>query len=264
MATKKFICPQIIAHRGASYYAPENTKAAFELAAKQGAKWVELDVQLTKDKKLAVIHNSTVTKRTEGSGKIIKMDYAEIAKLDAGSWHSEKYVGQRILSAEKMVKLLIKLNINANFEIKAKAGLNAETARILADVLAKHWPKDKALPLVSSYSISAIETMQDIAPKIPRALVVGEWHRYLAAAIKELDCVSINADRRLMTPENLKSMHDTGRPVIIHTVNGVKSAIEFIRMGVDGLFTDRPDIIIKALQEQGLYRSPVKKFAKDA
>jgi glycerophosphoryl diester phosphodiesterase len=254
MVSSKFKCPQIIGHRGASYYAPENTKAAFELAAKQGAKWVELDVQLTKDKKLAVIHNQTVTKRTNGKGKVIKMDYAEIAKLDAGSWHSEKYVGQRVLSVEKLLKLLIKLDINANIEIKSLPGLNAETTEILTGALKEHWPADKSLPLISSYSTTAIEVIKQLYPALPRALVVGEWNQHLANLTIDLDCVSINADRRLMTQKNLDSMHATGRPVIIHTVNGLKSAIDFIKMGVDGLFTDRPDVIIKALQENNLYR----------
>jgi glycerophosphoryl diester phosphodiesterase len=254
MAVSKFKCPQIIAHRGASYYAPENTKAAFELAAKQGAKWVELDVQLTKDRKLAIIHNSTVTKRTDASGKVVKMDYAELAKLDAGSWHSEKYVGQRILSLEKLIKLLVRLNINANIEIKSLAGLNAVTAEVLAAGIKKHWPADKALPMVSSYSFTAIEAIRELVPKCPRALVVGEWNKYLANLTIDLECISINADRRLMTKKNLDSMHATGCPVIIHTVNGLKSAVEFIRMGVDGLFTDRPDVIIKTLQDNNLYR----------
>ena len=93
MSVNNFVCPQVIAHRGASHYAPENTKAAIELAAKQGATWIEIDLQMTRDDNIVVIHNSTVTKRTDGSGKVIKMGLADIRRLDAGSWHSEQYVG---------------------------------------------------------------------------------------------------------------------------------------------------------------------------
>lgn len=251
---EKFICPQVIGHRGASYYAPENTKAAIILAAKQGAKWVEVDLWLTRDKNIAIIHNSTINKRTNGTGKVLKYSFAELTKFDAGSWHSEQYAGQRILSLPQLIQLATKLDINLNLEIKANAALNAETAQITGDMIGRYWPKEKALPLVSSYSLNAIEVMQEKFPEIPRALVIGEWNRLLKHAIVDLECSSIHADRRLMTKRNLASMHDTGLPVIIHTVNGIKSAVEFIEMGVDGLFTDRPDRIIEVLQKNGLNR----------
>lgn len=251
---KKFICPQVIAHRGASYYAPENTKAAITLAAKQGAKWVEVDLWLTRDKNIAIIHNSTVNKRTNGKGKVLKFSFAELAELDAGSWHSEQYTGQRILSLPQLIKLATQLDINLNLEIKANAAVNAETAQVTGAMIVKYWPEKKPLPLVSSYSLNALEVMQQMFPKIPRALVIGEWNRMLKNAVVDLECASINADRRLITKRSLASMHDTGRPVIIHTVNGIKSAVEFVQMGVDGLFTDRPDRIIDVLQQNLLTR----------
>ncbi len=251
----KFICPQIIGHRGACHYSPENTKASIELAAKQGAKWVEVDLQLTQDNNIAIIHNPTVNKCTNGKGKVIKMDFAEIAKLDAGSWHSEQYAGQRVLSLEQLLKLVIRLKINVNLEIKSNVGLNEETASIAVKAVKAIWPKDRPLPLFSSYSLTAIETVKEHYPKAPRAMIVGEWNQFVKRAIVDLDCSSINVDRRLITPQRLACMHETGKPVIIHTVNGLASAVKFIEMGVDGLFTDRPGDIIAALQAKGLYRS---------
>ena len=252
--TKKFFCPQVIAHRGASRYAPENTKAAIELAAAQGAKWIEVDLQLTQDDNIVIMHNSTVNKRTNGEGKIIKMDCADITQLDSGSWHSEKYSDQRVLSLGQLIKLLVELDINANLEIKTLVGRNIKTAMIAASIIKRYWPEGKTLPLVSSYSTNAIETMLEIFPQVPRAIIVGEWNEYWAKAVIDLKCVSINADRRVITSESLASMHETGKKVLIHTVNGLKSAVNFIEMGVDGLFTDRPDVVIEILKANKLYK----------
>ena len=251
---KKFTCPQIIAHRGASYYAPESTPAAIELAAAQGAKWVEVDLQLTQDDNIVIMHNSTVNKRTNGTGKIIKLNTKDITKLDAGSWHSEKYKGQNVLSLEALIKLIERLNINVNLEIKTLAGKNIKTAMIVANLLKKYWPEKKALPLVSSYSTNAIETMLQFFPEVPRAIIVGEWNNYWAQVVTSLKCVSINADRRVINEVVLADMHSTGKKVLIHTVNGLKSATNFIKMGVDGVFTDRPDVIIQGLKKNNLYR----------
>ncbi len=254
---KSFICPQVIAHRGASYYAPENTQAAIELAVAQGATWVEVDLQLTQDDNIVIMHNPTLNKRTNGKGKIIKLNKNDIVKLDAGSWHSAKYAGQKVLSLEKLIKLITRLNINVNLEIKTLAGKNIKTAMIVANILRKHWPEKKPLPLVSSYSTNAIETMLQLFPEVPRAIIVGEWNDYLAQVTISLKCVSINADRRVVNEKSLAEMRKTGKKVLIHTVNGVKSAINFFNLGVDGIFTDRPDIIIETLKKNNLYREKV-------
>lgn len=250
----EFKCPQIIAHRGASYYAPENTKAAIELAAQQGAKWIEVDLQLTRDNNIVIMHNSTVTKRTDGSGKILKMDFSELSKLDAGSWHSEQYVGEKILSLPQLIDLVVKLNLNVNLEIKKHSGINKKVAEIVCNTIKSEWPNGKSLPLLSSYSMNAMEAVKQYFPQLPRAIIISEWNRYWANVAVELDCVTINADRRIITPAILKDMHSTGKKVLIHTVNGLKSAEDFIKMGVDGLFTDRPDVIIERLQSHNLMK----------
>lgn len=251
---KKFVCPQIIAHRGASYYAPESTQAAIELAAAQGAKWIEVDLQLTQDDNIVIMHNSTVNKRTNGKGKIIKLNKDDITQLDAGSWHSEKYAGQKVLSLEELIKLVERLNINVNLEIKTLAGRNIKTAMVVANLLKQYWPEKKPLPLVSSYSTNAIETMLQLFPEVPRAVIVGEWNSYWAQVVILLKCVSINADRRVINEASLADMRKTGKKILIHTVNGLKSAVDFIKMGVDGIFTDRPDVIIGVLKKNNLYR----------
>lgn len=249
-----FVCPQIIGHRGASYYAPENTKASIELAAKQGVKWVEVDLHLTADDNIIINHNSTVTKRTNGAGKIIKMTTKELLQLDAGSWHSKQYVGQRLLTLEQLIRLATKLDINLNLELKANTGVNEKTAEVAAEIVKKHWPKAKPLPLFSSFSLTAVDAIKHYYSAAPRAVVVKEWNRFVRQAVLDLECTTINADRRLITPKRLQAMHETGCKVLTYTVNGLKSAVKFMEMGVDGIFTDRPNDIIAALKQHELLR----------
>src|SRR5688500_16528220 len=86
----------VIAHRGASSYAPENTLAAFDLAIEMGARHLELDVHLTRDDHVVVIHDDTVDRTTGGVGPVAEQTLAELKSLDAGSWFGEKFAGQRI------------------------------------------------------------------------------------------------------------------------------------------------------------------------
>lgn len=250
----EFVCPQVIAHRGASYYAPENTKAAIVLAAQQGAKWIEVDLWMTQDKDIVIIHNSTVNKRTNGAGKVVDFTMAELARLDAGSWFGPEYAGEQLLSLEQLIKLTSSLNINVNLEIKANTAANEATALLVGQQIKKLWPKGKPLPLVSSFSLQVIEAMHAHFPLIPRALLLEKWTKASQNTITDLHCSSINISRRAITKKSLASMHETGLPVLIYTVNGIKSALDFIEMGVEGIFTDRPDRILEALHQKGLSR----------
>lgn len=248
-----FQCPRIIAHRGASYYAPENTQAAIELAAEQGAKWIEVDLWLTADDNIAIIHNSTVNKRTNGRGRVSEKNYSDLSQLDAGSWYSKKYAGERILSLEKLIALVTKLKMNVNLEIKANSKKNQRTAEVVGEIVLKYWPKAKPLPLVSSFAIETLEVMHKLHPSIPRGLLVNEWNTQLHQKATELACKTINASRRIISQRNLIQMKETGCDVLVYTVNSLKNAVKLIEMGVDGIFTDRPDKIIETLQQRGLY-----------
>src|SRR5262245_46332535 len=99
---RKGVCPMppqdflVIAHRGASSYAPENTLAAFDLALQMGVRHIELDVHLSRDGHLVVIHDDTVDRTTNGSGPVVHYTLAELQALDAGSWFGAAFAGERI------------------------------------------------------------------------------------------------------------------------------------------------------------------------
>jgi glycerophosphoryl diester phosphodiesterase len=249
------MCPQVIAHRGASYYAPENTAAAITLASEQGAKWIEVDLHLTRDNGIFIIHNSTVNKCTNGKGRVRELDSSELEKLDAGSWYSKQYANQRLLSLPELIQLGTQLDLNFNLELKAEPGLENLTAQISADIVKQYWPKNKALPLFSSFSTIAVEAIKQALVAAPRALLVDVWNDDLKNTAIELECVSINANRKLINDATLASMHDTGCKVLVYTVNDLDLACQLISMGVDGIFTDKPKDVIIQLQQQQLYQA---------
>lgn len=123
----------IIAHRGASGYAPENTIAAFDLAVKMNADMIELDVQLTKDRQIVVIHDDRVDRTTNGSGFVKDFTLEELQKLDAGSWYGPAFQGERIPTLEAVLKRYHK-KIGLLIELKghpSQVGIEEEVGQLL-------------------------------------------------------------------------------------------------------------------------------------
>ena len=109
---------EVQAHRGASAIAPENTIAAFRAAAEQGAKWVELDVALSADGELIVIHDDSVDRTSSGTGNLGTLTAAEIAILDGGAWFAPRFAGERIPTLSEVITALGEIGLNINVEIK--------------------------------------------------------------------------------------------------------------------------------------------------
>src|SRR4026207_377036 len=114
----KLEIPQIIGHRGACAYAPENTLAPSGRAAAQGARWVECDVRLTREGDLVLMHDEDVKRTTNGRGRLVDLTLAEIGSLDAGAWFSGAFAGERVPTLVETIALLGELGLGANIEIK--------------------------------------------------------------------------------------------------------------------------------------------------
>ncbi len=110
---------KILAHRGASAYAPENTMAAFKKAIEMNADGIELDVHLSKDGYIVIIHDERVDRTTDGKGEVKDFSLDELKKLDAGSWFSDEYKGEKIPTLEELLSLIKNTEIYLNIEIKA-------------------------------------------------------------------------------------------------------------------------------------------------
>ena len=122
--------PQIIGHRGACGYAPENTLESIHTAADMGVEWVELDVKLTKDQIPVIFHDETLDRTTNGSGNIADIDFEDLRDLECGSWFSESFAGLKIPTLEEVLEVLIDRDMGLNLEIKPCPGREIETAEV--------------------------------------------------------------------------------------------------------------------------------------
>lgn len=237
--------PKIIAHRGASAYAPENTLEALKTASEMGAKWVEFDVKLTSDSVPVLFHDDTLERTTGSSGVIKERSWADLQDMDAGSWFSEGFSGARIPMLEEALDILLKHNMGANIEIKPCPGREIETAEVAMDLLSRVWD-DMDQILISSFSHVSLETAHDYAEAFPRALLLEtQWPENWDAFADHLDVKCINIDGRNATREQVETIIDTGRNVLAYTINDPFTAKKLLSWGVDGVFTDQPDLLDK-------------------
>ena len=172
--------PQIIAHRGASGHAPENTLSAFLLAAEMGADGIELDVHLTVDGEVVVIHNDTVDATTDGRGRVSEMALHELKALDAGGWYDARYAGERIPTLVEVFKAIGR-RLLINVEIKVERGLasqkgqqgqlEAKVVRLIED----HQMSQQVL--VSSFSAGTLRRVHKLCPNIPLGFLYPQLPR---------------------------------------------------------------------------------------
>ena len=241
MPTARGDVPRIIAHRGASGSAPENTIAAFRKAAELGAKWVEFDAKLTRDNHAIAMHDDKLDRTTSGQGKVAETDWAEISGLDAGSWFSGEFAGERVPTLSQAIATLAELGLGANIEIKPCPGRETETGHMVAAQLVEEWPAALPVPLFSSFSAVSLAAAMDVAPQIPRALLAKriklDWDERLSAQ----QCAALHTNHKYLNAVELGQIRDAGYAVRVYTVNDAARARELFGWGVDGVITDYPD-----------------------
>ncbi|EIJ42601.1 glycerophosphoryl diester phosphodiesterase [Beggiatoa alba B18LD] len=234
--------PPVIAHRGASANAPENTLSAFRLAAARGAKWVELDVMLSACQTPIVFHDDTLERCSNGVGNVADYAYMQLRRLDAGSWFAPEFVGEHIPSLAETLALLKQLNMGLNLEIKPRQGLEQATTQAIINILKKtdlnHLPL-----LVSSFSPFCLELMRLQLPHVPRGLLVDMLPNSWQTQLKSLDCVSLHCDYHYLKAHQAKAIKTAGYMLLTYTVNQREKAQELFSWGVDAVFSDKPDLV---------------------
>jgi len=248
--------PLILAHRGASAYAPENTIAAFLLARELGADGIELDVQLTQDKIPIVIHDDTVERTTDSKGRVSELTIAQIAQLDAGSWKTEDYRGEPIPTLAQVFDALADwLDPNArphpaliNVELKTERLITDGLERETLNVIARYGLQDRIL--ISSFSPLALYRTKQINPRLRRGLLYDNsmpiyfrraWLRPWLA-LKALHPEHTMIDAPYMQWARRKKLQ-----VNTWTVDDPAEAQRLAELGVNALITNQPDTIRGAL-----------------
>ncbi len=269
--------PLVIAHRGASGLAPENTTLAVAAAIALGADMVEVDVRPTRDGRLVIFHDRATGRtarfqpRTYGKGrrgaKIADLTIEQLKRLDAGSWKGPAFAG---LAVPTLSEILAQCagRIALNLELKVDRTLTpTERERFVAGLgqtLRMQWPTGPAKSLLLS-SIDH-ETLRLVRRALPFARIgvlitagTGAKPGGLLAArrlAKRLEAYSLHLPMALASPALVKSLHREGLRVFVYTVNRADLMRRWLTVGVDGMFTDRPERLL-ALLAAGKPQAPV-------
>lgn len=237
----------VIAHRGASAHAPENTLAALRLAAEAGATWVEFDVKLTRDGHCILMHDDFLNRTTSGRGEVARFDLDELRRLDAGGWFDRHFRGELIPTLTEALALCIELDLDINLEIKPCPGRQHETAIRVVDTLYREWPVDRPWPLISSFAIASLDEVRKRAPEFPRGLLVGRPTRRALGMLDHLACSTLHCDAKRASTELVRDLAARGRMLLCYTVNDAGCARRLLEMGVRAVFSDRPGAIAEAI-----------------
>jgi glycerophosphoryl diester phosphodiesterase len=239
--------PRIIGHRGARATSPENTLAGIRQAKREGADWVEFDVKLTSDGHAILMHDTTVDRTTDGRGEVRLMSLAEIGKLDAGIKKGPGWRGEKVPTLAEALALMAELDMGFNLEIKACPGREAETAKIaLADV-ARHWPQERPVPVISSFKREALMAAREAAPHLPLGYLAEKLPADWMAEMTRLGCRTVHPCWNGLTRLQIADARAAGYPVLVWTVNDPARARELMAWGVDSLITDSPSAIATAI-----------------
>jgi glycerophosphoryl diester phosphodiesterase len=236
--------PRVIAHRGVSSRAPENTLAAFRLAQEQGAGMVELDARLARDGALVVIHDSTLDRTTDGHGRVIETDSTVIRRLDAGSWFDPRFRGERVPTLEEALALLARLGLAVNVELKADPGEERRTGAEAARLVERVWPAEGPPVLVSSFEEEALAAARREAPELPRGLLRERAGPDWREAMERLACTTLHLGSHHVDEAGLRELYREAVPVLVYTVNSPAEARRLFDLGVRAVFSDVPDVIL--------------------
>ena len=235
--------PNVFAHRGGGTLAPENTVAAFHVAARRGHAAAEFDVKLSADDVPFLLHDDTVDRTSNGHGAAASLTYAELAGLDAGSWFSRDFAGERMPTLGVTAERCALLGLAANLEIKPSPGRESETGRVVAAQARALWA-GKGPPLLSSFSFEALAAARESAPELPRGLlcvgVPSDWRERTA----QLTCLSLHVNHRALNAEMVRLIRAAGLCILAYTVNDPARARELLGWGVNAICTDRIDRIV--------------------
>ncbi|MBM3947917.1 MAG: glycerophosphodiester phosphodiesterase [SAR202 cluster bacterium] len=233
---------RVVAHRGASAYAPENTFAAFDKALALGAHEAELDVHLSRDGQVVVIHDATVDRTTGGAGAVASLTLAQLKALDAGTWFSAEFAGQRIPTLDEVLERY-RGRLHLHIELKPK--IQAVAGRV-ADLVRSHGMAESVT--VISFHRGLIEHLREYAPEIPAGLLVqradeADARRAVAKGIR-----AFYARGASLAADSIRHLREQGLAVVAWDVQNEAEMRRLVAVGADGIILDFPDKLVEYLR----------------
>jgi glycerophosphoryl diester phosphodiesterase len=235
-----------IAHRGASSYAPENTFAAFDLAIEMGARHLELDVHVSRDGHLVVIHDDTVDRTTDGSGPVTSHSLAALAALDAGSWFDLRFKGEHIPT---LGAVLQRYTGRAHLHIEIK-GHSDGLAQRTVDLIRSRGMAAKVT--ITSFQKAKLEETRAYAPELPTGWLVGEAGDAIVAQARAMGLIQLCPRAGTVTPEVVSRLHAERFVVRAWGVATEDLMRQVVTAGADGMTVNFPDKLLAYLATAGL------------
>lgn len=238
--------PRWIAHRGAGKLAPENTLAAFRLGAQHGYCMFECDVKLSADGVPFLLHDDALERTSTGRGIAGKQLWCALAQLDAGSWHSRSHAGEPLPTLDNIAAFCQRNSLFLNIEIKPSPDTDRLTGEKVADAAARLWRGQAVPPLLTSFSVAALEGAQAAQPHLPRGLLLDALGDGWLETAQRLGCIAIVCDHTLWTADTVARVKAAGLRSASYTVNDAASVQRLIALGTDAIITDRIDLFAPA------------------
>ena len=248
----------IISHRGANIYAPQNTLPAFRRGLELGADGFETDVHLTRDGQLVLCHNYSIDKTSNGTGLISRMTLDVLRGYDFGSYLSEKFAGTRIPTLGEFLDLVAAERLRV-LNIELKSPKENETAIVGETIAAvkEHGLFDRLL--ISSFDPALLTEAKKIDPATKTGFLYSPnskvtfriLHRNMLAVAKEIGADALHPFSLYVTKNLVDAAHSAGMEVNVWTVNSPKSVLRMAALGVEGIITDYPDVARGVLEAHG-------------
>jgi glycerophosphoryl diester phosphodiesterase len=239
--------PRIIAHRGWSARYPENTLAAINAALELGVEMVEIDVTVTADRQVVVIHDQTLERTTNGRGPVSEATFEQLRALDAGSWFGSVFVGERIPSLAEVLELCRGRTL-LNVEIKPEA-VSLDAPALVADLVTAAGMVDRIV--ISSFNPEGLEQLLATRPELATASLFNpEFHHGQdpADVVGQVSSRALHLGDSELSPEIIESCRGHRIPIAVYTINSVRRLRE-IRSDVAAIFTDHPDRMLEATEK---------------
>ena len=235
----------MIAHRGASGYAPENTLAAFRRAVALGATFIETDLQLSRDARFVAIHDETLDRTTNGKGKVHDLTLADLRQLDAGSWFGSEFGGERIPTLEEILAFSKQHDVVFYLELKPGAFWGGEHALIGALRESGEIPRT----VVISFNAPILQKLRQIERTLMTGLLYdGQFDNPVEQAL-EVGARQLAVRGDLVTPALLVDSRKSDLQVVCWTVNHPAHMRMLADAGVDGIMSDYPDRLLEATKK---------------
>ncbi len=237
---------KIFAHRGFSGKYPENTMLAFEKAVEIGVDGIELDVHLTKDNELVIIHDEDIKRTCDGEGLVKDMTLSQLKKFDASATFRGVYGFCGIPTLREYFELVKDTNIITNIELKTGVYEYPTIEERVVDMIREFGLEDNII--LSSFNHFTIMRCKKIAPEIKRGFLSGDWIVDFGKYTSEKDVHCCHPWHITLSEENVEEMHNAGCEINTWTVNEYEDIVRLADMGVDSLIGNFPDRMIEKLR----------------